>query len=641
MTGEPRLLEARALALRVGAMQAALGALCWLVLGYWNARIGLLLDPSQAMALPAFFWHSLPLFGAVLVVLLPAYWAYQLADEAALDVVHETEFLDRIFALPRRVAILDMGASVLLFFLGAVQLRVRHQAPAIEAAKIEVLGFLTGVLFGILSYFLLQPLLRPLLASALEHGSLPPSRPPFPLIQKIVVCCLAVTFIVTGLFGEIALSWAQRFAETEAEGGARAGLRNLADDAVRLHLQGPLAWKAYFRSHPLPPDASTIFVQDLYGRVIAAQPESPGGPDGAILRSEETRERIGRLGNGSLVWRRGEPRVVTSLLMGNGWRLILLSGPDRRTIRRLLWAIGGVAAEVLLLAIVLALAVGRGITGPLLDLETRTREFAKMPEAPSADTSSTDDEIGVLSHSFTRMEDQIRSMQSRLRESERRAATAELLAGVAHEVRNPLFGITSTIAALAGELGPDERFTRHFEILHKESDRLSRMMEEMLALQRAPRRPGADVALRPLLAAAARWARERFTDRQIEIVEDCENSLVLPRADEDRLRSVFTNLLENAVLSSSDPVEIRLRAKRDGDRVIVEVEDRGSGIAPEVRDRLFEPFVSGRPGGTGVGLAVCRQIVAEHSGSISVASAAGGPTVFTLVFPIAFPPAAE
>lgn len=625
--------EPRPLAFRVAALQALLGGLSWLLLGYWSARTSLLLDPAQARALPAFFLRSLPFFGAALVVLLPAYRAYRLAEEAGLDVVHETEFLDRVFALPRRIAILDMGASILLFFLGALQLRFLHQAPALEAAKIELLGFLTGVLFGILSYFLLQPILRPLVVAAVERGSVPPARASFPLIHKIVVGCLAVTLIVTGLFGEIALSWAQRFAESRAQEQAQGRLRNLADEAETLRLQSPAGWNSYFQSHPPPPPFSLVFVQDAYGRLIAASPEKPAGVDGAILRSEPTRERLGKVTDGSIVWRLGEPRVISAVALRNGWRIVVLSSPDRETIRRLLWAIAAVAAELLIVAMLLAWAMGRGVTGPLGDLETRTREFARSPEIPAPDSSPTDDEIGVLSHSFTRMEDQIRSMQSRLRESERRAATAELLAGVAHEVRNPLFGITSTVAALEGELGAETRFRRHFEILRKEGERLSRMVREMLSLQRAPRRAGADVPLRPLFAAAAEWAKERFPSRTIECVVDCPDSAVLHDADEEGLHSVFTNLVENAVLASPDPVRIRLSARAEEGRVLVEVEDRGSGVDPGLRERLFEPFVSGRPGGTGMGLAVCRQIVGEHGGSIAVAPGASGGTVFQLVFP--------
>src|SRR5262249_54045779 len=143
-----------------------------------------------------------------------------------------------------------------------------------------------------------------------------------------------------------------------------------------------------------------------------------------------------------------------------------------------------------------------------------------------------DDEVGTLSRSFTAMQGEIRGMQGRLRETERRAATAELLAGVAHEGRNPLFGITSTLSALEEELGGDDRFSRHFEIVGKESSRLARMMEEMLALQRAPREDMSPVRLADLLERASAWARAKFQGRRFEIAVSCPPDLVLPSANE-------------------------------------------------------------------------------------------------------------
>ncbi|HWC65188.1 MAG TPA: hypothetical protein VG777_03825, partial [Thermoanaerobaculia bacterium] len=153
------------LAGRVALLQAVLVAVLWIVLGYWNARQSWLLEASQQEVLHLFFWRELPFLALVAVIALPAFSIFRLSDEAALDVAHEPRFLERLLAYPRGVAILDMAASAVFFFLGAVQLRVMGQAPAIEAAKIVVFGFLTGVLFGVASFFLLQPLIRPLLVS--------------------------------------------------------------------------------------------------------------------------------------------------------------------------------------------------------------------------------------------------------------------------------------------------------------------------------------------------------------------------------------------------------------------------------------------------------------------------------------------
>jgi signal transduction histidine kinase len=200
-------------------------------------------------------------------------------------------------------------------------------------------------------------------------------------------------------------------------------------------------------------------------------------------------------------------------------------------------------------------------------------------------------------------------------------------------VRNPLFGITSTAAALEGELAGNAGVAPHLAVIRKESDRLARMMEEMLALQRAPRRGGAPAPLLPILDRAADAVRTRLADRQPSIAVDAPFDLEIADADREKLESVFVNLLENAVLSSERPVRIACSARRTDGGATITVEDDGPGMPAEVRDRAFEPFVTSRPGGTGIGLAVCRQVVLEHDGTIAVESREGGPTVFTVVLP--------
>ena len=623
------------LATRAALVQGVLVATLWIVLGYWNARQAWLLEISQQSLLRVFFWRELPLLGLVAVIGLPAYSIFRLGDEASLDVSHDVEFLERVLAYPRRVAILDMAASAIFFFLGSMQLRVVGQAPGIEAAKIVVFGFLSGVLFGVASFFLLQPIIRPLLLAVAERGALAPRQSAFPLTQKIIVSCLALSFVVTGLFGEIALSWAQQFAEARTAENSRERLRALAMQATARGLRDAAGWRAFFEGRPAAFAQSSLLVISAKGFRVASWPPKPASPDGALIASDDWREAVARIGNGTLIARRGKNRVVTSVLLSSGWRLVEFAPPDPQVLRSFLRSVLPVGIEIVVLSIVLAWAVGRGIARPVRDLERRTRSFGEDPESLGESLATTDDEIGGLVGSFGRMEGEIRAIQEQLRVTERRAATAELLAGVAHEVRNPLFGITSTAAALAGELAGNETVAPHLAVIRKESDRLARMMEEMLALQRAPRRGEVAVPLLPILERAAASVRSRFANRSPKISVDAPFDLEIADADREKLEGVFGNLFENAVLSSERPVRIACVARRSDGAASITVEDDGPGLPAEVRDRVFEPFVTSRPGGTGIGLAVCRQIVLEHEGTIGVVSPEGGPTVFSIRLPAA------
>jgi signal transduction histidine kinase len=625
----------RGIAQRAALLQAALVLAIWIVLGYWNARHAWLLNPEQESLLRTFFWRELPIFGLVLLAALPALRAYRLADEATLDVEHEGEFVDRLLRFPRSVAVFDMAVSVGLFFLGALQVRLVAQAPALESAKIVVFGFLAGVLFGVASFLLLQPVIRPLVAVAARGGAKRANPPAFPLTQKIVVACLAIAFVVTGLIGELALAWAQRFAEARSEERAHERLRILVADGGNRRVHDAASCREWLSRVGAGQRNSTLAVLSPSGLLVASWPEKPRQPDRGLIETPEWREAAAKLGSGTMAARWGEPRIVASATMATGWRLISMTAPDEAVLRTFLASLLPVVIEIVGVSVILAWAVGYGLSRPLRDLEGRTRTFGEDPESRSDVLAVTDDEVGSLTDSFRRMEEEIRTIQARLRETERRAATAELLAGVAHEVRNPLFGITSTAAALEGELAGNDSVAPHLAVIRKESDRLARMMEEMLALQRMPRTGTSSVPILRVLDSAAAAIGSRLAARSPQFSVDAPFDLDAANADRDRLESVFSNLFENAVLSSDAPVHVRARAKREDGRAVVEVEDNGPGLPSAVRERLFEPFVTSRAGGTGIGLAVTRQIVLEHGGTIEVTSPPGGPTVFTIRLPAA------
>ncbi|HET7453289.1 MAG TPA: ATP-binding protein, partial [Thermoanaerobaculia bacterium] len=136
-----------------------------------------------------------------------------------------------------------------------------------------------------------------------------------------------------------------------------------------------------------------------------------------------------------------------------------------------------------------------------------------------------------------------------------------------------------------------------------------------------------------MLERAAAAVRSRLANRAPQISVDAPFDLEIADADREKLESVFGNLFENAVLATDRPVRVSCSARRADGKAVITVGDDGPGLPAEVRGRVFEPFVTSRPGGTGIGLAVCRQIVQEHDGTIEVESREGGPTVFTVTLP--------
>jgi PAS domain S-box-containing protein len=227
-------------------------------------------------------------------------------------------------------------------------------------------------------------------------------------------------------------------------------------------------------------------------------------------------------------------------------------------------------------------------------------------------------------------------LQESLRRSETLSAMGNLVAGVAHEVRNPLFGISATLDAYAEELSRPG-YEECASALRREVTRLTVLMQELLdygkptALQLAP------ASLHDVVGNAMRDAPLRQAD--IVVRNDVPADLPRLQLDASRMRQVFENLIENAMHHAPPKSEVRVSAslvEHAGQPwVQCRVEDRGPGFAAQDLERVFEPFFTRRHGGTGLGLSIVQRIVAEHAGRVTAGNAAGGGGMITILLPAA------
>ena len=225
-----------------------------------------------------------------------------------------------------------------------------------------------------------------------------------------------------------------------------------------------------------------------------------------------------------------------------------------------------------------------------------------------------------------------------LRRSERLAALGKLLAGVAHEVRNPLAGIRSTAQLWQrGVFGLDAESLGG--LIH-EVDRLEEIVSRLLQFSRADAQDLAPGDLNTVLAEAARLvsgpAELKGVRLEVELDENLPPVAMAPPA----LLQIFRNLTSNAVQAMTDGGTLRLTTRRDPSQsaVLAVVADTGPGLAPEAIGHLFEPFFTTKAEGTGLGLAIAREIALAHRGDLRAANQAEGTgAVFTLTLPAAPP----
>ncbi len=227
---------------------------------------------------------------------------------------------------------------------------------------------------------------------------------------------------------------------------------------------------------------------------------------------------------------------------------------------------------------------------------------------------------------------------------ERLAALGELSAIVAHEVRNPLGVIFNAVASLRRLLAPGGDAAMLLDILGEESDRLNRIVGDLLDYTR-PRDPVLQQEdLGRVLQDSLEAARMQGggADRPIHIESDVEPGLPPVPMDRRLIRQALVNVAVNAIQSMPQGGRVRVRARREAhagrERLRIDVVDQGPGIPAELLHRVFEPFFTTKAQGTGLGLAVVRRILEEHRGEIAVDSTPGRGTTFTFRLPLSQPP---
>jgi two-component system sensor histidine kinase PilS (NtrC family) len=262
-------------------------------------------------------------------------------------------------------------------------------------------------------------------------------------------------------------------------------------------------------------------------------------------------------------------------------------------------------------------------------------------------TTTLDGPVGTrprVSAIFTDISDSKRLQELHLR-AERLEAVAELSSSLAHEIKNPLASIRSSVEQLSrsSRSNPDEKFLAG--LIVRESDRLSRLLSEFLDFSRVRVTECQPMDLHAVAEAAIRLVRQH-PDCGAGVKITLEGGPTPMEGDDDLLHRVVSNLVLNAVQAAGAKAMVKVRtgpaaanelpgAAGIENPVALRVSDNGPGIPAELKERLFEPFATGRVGGTGLGLAIVQRAVEAHRGLVLVDTQAGGGTTFTVYFPAA------
>jgi two-component system sensor histidine kinase HydH len=372
----------------------------------------------------------------------------------------------------------------------------------------------------------------------------------------------------------------------------------------------------------LPGGGGGVFLDEGEGRVLAyafptgEQGQAPAPPlaDPPHLEAGLIRDQA----RWSLGQQPGQPRVTTQDVgpsrvvvatepVGRrrparlvAWALFRLTGPEQTAGRARL---SSVSAALALggMVLALALAVNLGLT-----LRRQRREQERLREE--------------------------------LRRSEHLAALGKLLAGVAHEVRNPLAGIRSTVQ-LWQRLPEAARTPASMEALVAAVDRLNEIVTRLLHFSRAEQTERQPVDVNKALDETLRLLQAQAAAQGVSLERDLAPKLPPVSGSAGALRQVFLNLALNALQAMPHGGRLVCRTRYDarGRQAEVRLSDTGPGVSAADRQHLFEPFFTTRPGGTGLGLALCREIVLGHGGRIDLEPGQGPGATFRVLLPAQAP----
>jgi signal transduction histidine kinase len=232
-----------------------------------------------------------------------------------------------------------------------------------------------------------------------------------------------------------------------------------------------------------------------------------------------------------------------------------------------------------------------------------------------------------------RTEEERVRLEASLRRSETMSAMGTLVAGVAHEVRNPLFGILSVLDAMDARFGTGHGFQRYLVVLRAQAERLNRLMRELLEYGKAPAPDLAPGPVSDVLAEALTNSRAVAERAGVRLESRVEDDLGRVMLDHNRLLRVL-NLVENAIQHTPPGGTVLVEGRgieEDGSRWIeCAVSDTGPGFRDEDLPRIFEPFFTRRREGTGLGLSIVQRIIEEHDGHVVAANRDGGGAVVTV-----------
>lgn len=340
----------------------------------------------------------------------------------------------------------------------------------------------------------------------------------------------------------------------------------------------------------------------------------------------------------NLVRRVQEQRALTQDLLNEA------RARSQGVTRSAIWLVVSLGAAGALVGTLAGFGIARGMRQELVQLSVPIQDATGKINAVIGPlkVSATEEEAD-LEQTLNRLGRHVTSVVERLQSAEREtlradqlSALGQLAAGLAHELRNPLATMKTLVELGRDAEGAPNLNGRDLDVLYEEITRMNASIQSFLDYARPPRLEKRETDLREVVERTRLLAAPRAEQQAIELSVAVPDRAVMIEADPEQLRQVLLNLVLNALqaIGREGEVSIDVTCDHEDSTTTLRVRDDGPGLPEEMLDRVFEPFVSSKDAGTGLGLTICRRIVEDHGGTIGVANRAEGGAEFTVTLPM-------
>jgi signal transduction histidine kinase len=315
---------------------------------------------------------------------------------------------------------------------------------------------------------------------------------------------------------------------------------------------------------------------------------------------------------------------------------------NQRIVQQLKWGLLGAGLGGPLLGLLLGYAMAQSLRRSIYQLSVHirdaagrlNRELGSVTLQEEGDFPDLHQQMHGIIEEIGRVIDQLEQREREVIRAEQLAAVGQVAAGVAHELRNPLTSIKMLVQVGREGEHPPGLPPEELAVVEQQVRRMEQTIQTFLDFARPPRTEQRPADINEVIRRALTLVEGRARRQRVVLAADLAAEAIPLRIDPEQVQQVVVNLLLNALDALPRGGNVRVEVESADDVVAVRVRDSGAGIAPRIRPRLFEPFVSSKENGLGLGLSICKRLVEAHGGNISGSNHEQGGAVFTFTLPL-------